>query len=209
MNHKKTLTTIFILTFLTMLTIPLISAPSWGGGMWGYRSPLDYLENEWVTFTILFLIFFAVIYYSINKTTKNPAVSVIVALGISLFISLALTRRGLLWGYGQGIDTWVLLGAAIIGIGFLIRFAAESFGRAGAIATIIIVWIILNAIDPYQILPDTLLYSDNFMMFYGVLKSIFGAIVLIIITILFIKGDEDRSPGQQILKSLFGRRSRW
>ncbi len=162
MNHK-TLTIIFI---LTLLALPLISAQTWGGGMWGYRSPLDYLENEWVTFTILFLIFFSVIYYSVNKTTKNPAVSIILALGISLFISLAISRRGLLWGYGEGIDTWVLLGAVIIGIGFLIKFASESFGRAGAIATVILIWIILNAIDPYQILPDTLLYSDNFMVFY-------------------------------------------
>lgn len=201
---NKTLTIIFI---LTLLTLPLLSAQSWGGGMWGYRSPLDYLENEWVTFTILFLIFFAVIYYSINKTTKNPAVSVIVALGISLFISLALTRRGLLWGYGEGIDAWVLLGAAIIGIGFLIKFASESFGRAGAIATVILIWIILNAIDPYQILPDTLLYSDNFMVFYELLKGFAGAIVLIIIAILFTKGREDESVGGQLF-DLFRKRVR-
>lgn len=204
MTHSKTLTTIFI---LTLLVLPLISAASWGRGMWGYSSPLDYFENEWVTFMILFLIFFAVIYYSINKTTKNPAVSVIVSLGISLFISLALTRRGLLWGYGQGIDTWVLLGAAIIGIGFLIKFASESFGRAGAIATVIIIWIILNAIGPYQILPDTLLYSDNFMIFYGLLTSFLGAIVLIIIVILFSKNRTgDETPGEQIIRGLFRRR---
>jgi len=202
--QQKTLTTILI---LALLALPLISAQTWGGGMWGYRSPLDYLENEWVTFIILFLIFFAVIYYSINKTTKNPAVSVIVALGISLFISLALTRRGLLWGYGQGIDAWVLLGAAIIGIGFLIKFASESFGRAGAIATVILIWIILNAIDSYQILPDTLLYSDNFMVFYEILTSFVGAIVLIIIAILFTKGREAESVGGQLF-DLFRRRTR-
>ena len=204
MKLSKTLTTIFI---LTLLALPLISAQTWGGGMWGYRSPLDYLENEWVTFIILFLIFFAVIYYSINKTTKNPAVSVIVALGISLFISLALTRRGLLWGYGQGIDAWVLLGAAIIGIGFLIKFASESFGRAGAIATVILIWIILNAIDPYQILPDTLLYSNNFMIFYEVLTSIIGAIILVVIAILFTKGKEDDSVGGQLF-DIFRKRVR-
>ena len=209
MKHSKTLTTIFILTFLTMLAIPLISAASWGGGSFfgGYRSPLDYLENEWVTFTILFLIFFAVIYYSINKTTKNPAVSVIVALGISLFISLALTRRGLLWGYGQGIDGWVLLGAAIIGLGFLIKFASESFGRAGAIATVIIVWIILNAVDPYQLLPDTLLYSDNFMAFYELLTSFLGGVILVVIAIIFSKGKENESVGGQLF-DIFKRRIR-
>lgn len=204
---QKTLTTIFILTFLILLALPLISAQTWGGGMWGYRSPLDYLENEWVTFTILFLIFFAVIYYSINKTTKNPAVSIIIALGISLFISLALTRRGLLWGYGEGIDTWVLLGAAIIGIGFLIKFASESFGRAGAIATVVLVWIILNAIDPYQLLPDTLLYSDNFMMFYEFLTNIIGGVILVVIAILFSKGKQDESVGGQFF-DLLRRRTR-
>ncbi len=204
MKLSKTLTTILI---LTLLALPLISAQTWGGGMWGYRSPLDYLENEWVTFTILFLIFFAVIYYSINKTTKNPAVSVIVALGISLFISLALTRRGLLWGYGQGIDGWVLLGAAIIGIGFLIKFASESFGRVGAIATVILVWVILNAIDPYQILPDTLLYSNNFMVFYELLTSFVGAIVLVVIAILLSKDKEADSVGGQLF-DLFRRRVR-
>ncbi len=204
MKLSKTLTTIFI---LALLALPLISAQIWGGGMWGYRSPLDYLENEWVTFTILFLIFFAVIYYSINKTTKNPAVSVIIALGISLFISLALTRRGLLWGYGQGLDAWVLLGAAIIGIGFLIKFASESFGRAGAIAMVIIVWIILNAVDPYQILPSTLLYSDNFMIFYEVLTSIIGGIILVVIAILSSKDKKNDSVGGQLF-DIFKRRTR-
>ncbi len=199
---KKLLTTVII---TALLIIPLISA-AWG--YWGgYRSPLDYLENEWVTFIILFLIFFAVIYYSINKTTKNPAVSVIVALGISLFISLAISRRGLLWGYGQGIDVWVLLGAAIIGIGFLIKFASESFGRAGAIATVILIWIILIAIDPYQLLPDTLLYSNNFIVFNELLTNIIGGIILVVIAILFSKGKKDESVGGQFF-DIFKKRVR-
>ncbi len=204
MDTQKTLTTILI---ISLLALPLISAYSWGGGSWGYRSPLDYLENEWVTFTILFLIFFAVIYYSINKTVKNPTVAVIVALGISLFISLALSRKGLLWGYGQGIDVWVLLGAAIIGIGFLIRFASESFGRAGAIISVIIIWIILNAIEPYEFLPDTLLYSDNFMTFYDGLKGFFGGVILVTIAVLFSKSKKDESVGGQLF-DLFKRRVR-
>ena len=47
------------LGIILLLILPLISAYSWGGGY--YRSPLDYLDNEWVIFAIIFMIFFAVI----------------------------------------------------------------------------------------------------------------------------------------------------
>jgi hypothetical protein len=203
--QKSLITIITIISILSLLILPLISAQLWGG-YWGY-SPLDYLENEWVMFTVLFLVFFAIIYYSINKMVKNPIVAMIVSLGISLFISLALSRRGLLWDYGYGLDSWILLGAAIIGIGFLLRFASESFGRGGEIISVIMIWLIINAIDPYQILPDTLLYSDVFMGFYGILKSLFGGILLIIVAILVSRERREESFGGQLL-DLFRRRLR-
>ncbi len=205
MQNQKTILT---LTIITLLALPLISAALGGNfGYWGYNSPLDYLENEWVLFTILFLIFFSVIYYSINKAIKNPSVAVIVGLGISLFISLAISRKGFLWNYGQGFDTWILLIAALIGIGFLIKFAAETFNATGAVIAVIGIWLLLLVIEPYQILPETLLYSDGFIVFYNSLRSFVGLIILIIIAVLLSKNKKSDTVGGQFL-DLFKKKAR-
>src|SRR4030042_3187047 len=177
---KKEGLSVLALSLIIVLTItPLISSYGfWGGGY--YSSPLDYLENEWVIFGIFFLVFFAIIFYTVNKAFKNNAVSGIIALGLSLMIAMVMARRGLLYGYlGEEIGSWILIITILIGIAFLIRFVYESFGKIGTIITLIILWIFLRSIDPYDFLPYQLL-TDTFINIYEFFASIFGAIVLII-----------------------------
>ena len=183
MQHKKLLTIITT----AFLVLPLISA-QWGGGY--YRSPLDYLENEWVMFTILFLIFFAVIFYTLNKTFKNNAIAAVIALGISLLISLAIAQKGLISSYGLGeeLGSWILLIAGLIGIGFLIRFSAETFGPTGTVATVIILWLLIRFIEPYQILPDFLLNTGFYGFYDSFLRSGWGLIIFGIIAFFLSRG---------------------
>ena len=128
---KEDLSVLVLLSIIVLAILPLVSAYDFGG--WGYyNSPLDYLENEWVIFGIFFLVFFAIIFYTVNKAFKNSAVSGVIALGLSLMIAMVMAQKGLLYGYlGEEIGSWILIITVLIGIGFLIRFVYESFGKTG------------------------------------------------------------------------------
>ena len=156
---KRRLLTLLLSLILVFTILPLISAYNLGGSTWGYyNSPLDYLENEWVIFGIFFIVFFAIIYYTVNKAFQNPPVSAVVALGLSLLISMVMAQRGLLYGYlGEEIGAWVLIVTILIGVAFLIRFIHESFGKTGTIVALIGIWFVIRVIDPYEFLPYQLL----------------------------------------------------
>ncbi|MDD5192149.1 MAG: hypothetical protein PHH54_00770 [Candidatus Nanoarchaeia archaeon] len=171
-----------------LLILPIISAYSYSpfGNFGFYGSPLDYLENEWVLSAVLFLIFFALIFYTLNKAFKNSAVSVIIALGLSALISMAIAQRGLITAYGGGeISSWALFLAAAIGIAFLIRFSSESFGKIGAVAVVFLTWLVLYNFYPEQILPGLLADIPAFVWFWEVLTSWIGLIILIVIAFAF------------------------
>jgi hypothetical protein len=185
MAHGKLL---IITAFISLLILPLMLAYGWDY----YSSPAYLLDNEWVLFTVLFLMFFAIIYYTVNKSFKNNVISAVIALGLSLFISLATAKKGILAGYGYGLDSWILFIAALIIVAFLIRFASNSFGRAGAIAAVIVIWIIILFMDPYNFLPDSLMSSPEFMSFYeNILKNPISLLALIILAAMFSKPREN------------------
>ena len=179
--------TFAIIGILIMLVIPMVAAYSLFGDFL-YRSPLDYLENEWVFFSIIFLIFFATIYYTLVKTLKNNPVAVIVAFGISTFISMAISRRGMFSGYGGDFDLWVLLIATLIAIAFLMRYIGETFGRWAAVLAVFLLWIVLISVDPINYLPYELASSYIFTVFYEILKSPLGLSILIVFAIIMNAG---------------------
>ena len=193
---------LLILLFgLALLAIPLISAASWGY----YDSPLDYLDNEWVVFGIIFLVFFAIIYYTVNKAFKNNGVSGIIALGLSLMIAMIVARRGLLYGYaGEELGSWILIITVLLGIGFLIRFIYTSFGKTGTIIALAGLWILIKSIDPYQLLPYELL-TDTFLNIYGFFSSILGGIVLVVGGIILLNMTDVKTAGEKFMKT-FGRK---
>ena len=145
---KKAFPALIILSLLT-----LVSAYSWG-----YSSPLDYLENEWVMFGAVFVLFFAIVFVAVNKSMKgNTGAAIVIALVVSLFISIAVARRGLLYSYaGEDIASWVLIIAVLLAIAFIIKVMSDTFGSFGGIAAVIVLWILLFFIKPYDIIP----YSD-------------------------------------------------
>jgi len=199
---KKERLSVLALSLIIVFTIlPLISAYSFGG--WGYyNSPLDYLENEWVIFGIVFLVFFAIIFYTINKAFKNNAVSGIIALGLSLMIAMVMARRGLLYGYlGDELGSWILIITILIGIAFLIRFVYESFGKTGTIVALIGLWIILRSIDPYEFLPYQLL-TDTFINIYEFFASVFGGIILIIGALIILGVTDPKTNLDKLTKFL-------
>tara|TARA_Y100000034_G_C6853821_1_gene387689 strand:- start:415 stop:1023 length:609 start_codon:yes stop_codon:yes gene_type:complete len=191
--NKKHL--IISLVILGLILLPIISAYTWGGGY--YSSPLDYLDNEWVRFGAIFVIFFAISYYTINKSIRNNGVAAIIALGIALFISLAVARRGLLYGYaGDELGTWVLIVAAITGLAFLVKFAFNAFGRYGVIGAILLLWSLIHFIDPYDFVPYYILGSDFFGI-YEFIASWWGFVIIAIISTIIIA-----SKGKKTVRDL-------
>jgi len=200
-----------LFSIIVILLLPLISAYTWGSwGGWGgyYNSPFDYLQNEWVIFGIIFLVFFAIIFFTVNKAFQNHAVSAVIALGLSLMIAMVLAQKGLLYGYiGEEMGSWVLIVAGLIGIGFLIRFVHESFGKTGTVVGLIILWIFLRSIDPYEFLPYQLL-TDTFINIYEFLASVFGLIVMIIAALVILGIVDPKTNLDRLTKFLSKRGSR-
>ena len=200
MKNKSSI--ILISTILILSVLPLILA--YNGYGWGldyfYGTPLDFLENEWVMFGIIFIILFGVIYYVLAKSFKNNAVAAAVGLGLSLFITMAISQKGLLYQYGGGeLSSWALLVAALIAIAFLIRFAGETFGRWGTVAVVLIAGMIVNSFDAYEILPQSLLNSG----FLGIYEFIISWPIIFILAILaFALGGKGAKTGIDLIKEI-------
>jgi len=197
----KTLSILLALTIISFSILPIISAYNGWGGSWGwnyYSSPLEFLENPWIMFALIFIILFGVIFYVLSKTFNNNAVAVSIAIALSLFISMAIAQRGLLYDYGYGeLSSWALVIASLIAIAFLVRFTNENFGAPGSAGVLIIAWLIFHNIDPYQVLPDSLANTG----FYNVYDFIFGIsdlgtgiLSLIVITLLVIWTQKGTRP---------------
>ena len=209
----KTKIHLIILLIGFFLALPIISAYSFGG--WGrgyYSSPMDFLRSEWVMFIIYFIFFFAIIYFTTNKSFKNPQVSAVVALALSLFIAMALGQRGFLDPYvSSGVASWALVIASLIAIGFSIKFAYETFGRIGSVAAIFIVWFVIYGINnsaegPQGILPPEL-WNDYMLDAMAFIGSIWGLLILLLISAVVITARKRRggSYAHDALDGLFGR----
>jgi hypothetical protein len=164
-------------------------------------------------FSLIFLVFFAVIFYTVNRSFKNPPVAGVVALALSLFISITIAQRDLLRGIGGGgpIGAWALVVAVLIAFGFLLKFSYESFGRIGAIASVLIMWALLygaiNESSLYDILPYEISNIPIIITILEFLGSWVGLVFLIIISAIIISARVRRRGlnAGYLSDSLFGR----
>ncbi len=173
----------------SLLTIPLISAQTWGR----YGSPFDYFDNEWVKFTIVLLVLFFLIYYFVHKKTDNTPVSVIVGLGIALLLTIALTKRGILDNFlEETIVDWVLIIAVLFVIFFLfykLAFKEDMYGYRRFslwrfIFALILIALIPLFIELEEILPESLMYGP-FLDFIELLQG-FSSFIFIGLGVLII-----------------------
>jgi hypothetical protein len=202
----KKITTIIVSGIFLLSIISLISAYDFGRFSY-YNSPLDYLENAWIMFGIIFIILFGVMYYVLNKSFKNNAVAAAISLALALLISMAISQRGLLSEYGGGeLSSWALVIASLIAIAFLIRFVSESFGKIGVVITLVLIWIILKSLEPYEVLPYSLLNS-GFLVVYEFLTSWLSLIIMIGLGFAF-GGDKGPLTLAAELQGLLGSRRR-
>jgi hypothetical protein len=187
----------FISILFTLVLTPMILA-AWNTGSWGmgyYNSPLYLFENEWVMFGIYFIVFFAVIFYTVNRSFKDSKIAGVIAFGLSSLISVTLAQRGWLYNYmGGEIGSWILVVTVLIAFGFLLKFSYESFGRIGAIASVIIIWALMHGSDPYEVLPYNIINNGPIIGIYEFVASWVGLIFLIIISAIIITARLQRIP---------------
>lgn len=195
-NSKKIVSAVFIINL-----IAIVSAYGWGS--WGYySSPSDLLQNEWVMFAGIFILFFAIVFFAVSKTFKeNKGAAIVVALVVSLFISMAVVQRGWLYSYaGEEIGSWALVIALLLIIGLIIKLMNDVFGRFGAIIAVIGLWISLFFIDPYYFIPSGDI-GDIVLTIYESAKGILGFIVVVIAVVLLYKfGSKPESWAKEIFK---------
>jgi len=133
---------------------------------YGYFSPYDILNNEWLMFVLVFLVFFAIIFFALNKTFKeNKGPAIVIALIISLFISATISQRYYLQ---QFVGDWgIVLGILII-VGFLIKILYDRIGLLGIMIVVTGFLLYLQVgIDPYEVLPYEVLASPIFEFYYN------------------------------------------
>jgi len=201
MEKKREFSLLLLFSIIALVVLPSVLAYSWGGYGY-YQSPLQYLDNEWVMFSIIMLVFFAIIYYTVNKTFNNNVVSGVIALAVSLLIAITVTRRGMLYGYaGDELGSWIMIATAAIGLGFLIKFAYEGFGVIGSTATVIAFWLLLQQSDPYQILPYNI--SPAIINTYNFIASFFGLFILVVLAVVFAPFLRKKSPIELWTNKLF------
>lgn len=200
--EKKVFSGMMLGFAVLLMVLPIVLAYDGGGwGVWGYyRSPLMYLDNEWVMFSIFMLVFFGIIFYTVNKAFKNNVVSGVIALALSLLITITILRRGFLYGYmGDELGGWILVAVVLIAFGFLIRFAYKAFGVAGSTITVVVIWLLLQRADPYEFLPYGV--SEGIVWGYEFIASFIGLVILVLIAIFAAPFLEGKSPIEKMIES--------
>jgi len=186
-----------------ILLIPLISAFDF------YGSPMDYLNNEWVKFAIIFALLFFGIYTFFNNRMNNPVTATIVGGGLSLLITIPIMRRGILDDFLQPeIVDWIVIIALLIGLIFLFyKFGLRKdetgrrrFSLVRLIIFVILLLILASIIE--DMLPDTLRYGvigDVIEWIKGLTLGalIIGLIILGIILFVLWKVGKVGGPGRR------------
>ena len=174
---------VFVCSFLFAILISSL-ASSFNG--YGNISPSNLLENEWVMFGLIFIIFFAIVFFSLGKVMKeNKGAAAVISIAISLFIAVSISRRVWFYGYfGEELSNWFMIFAVIIGIVFLINIVSKLLGGIGLFLTFGGLWYLFSKTNFSDILPYSITDSDWFEFFIS--GKVLGILIIALIIMLII-----------------------
>ena len=176
------LTTSIILVFL--LSLPLISAY----GEW-WSSPATLFENEWVLFTLIFVVFFAVTYVAMAKSIakENTGAAVLISLVVAALIAAAISQKAAYSYYtGADIGSWLFIVAIVIGVLLALKFMTSLIGGVGLFLVLIVSWFFVRGLDPYSIFPYDILTSSFYSIWDFITSGTFAVILVIIFILLLV-----------------------
>ena len=169
----------------TILSIIFLAAivSAYNGWNYGYLSPSNLLDNEWVVFGLIFIVFFAIIFFALGKTFKeNKAISAIVAVALSFFISVIFSRRVSFYGYvGEEVTGWITLIALLIIIVFFLKAMFDLLRVTGLVMGIIGTWLFLHFFDLEPILGYNVIENPIFYYAQGWLGALIAGIACFLI----------------------------
>jgi len=146
----------------------------------------DIFNSVLLRFGIVFMVFFAIIFFSVGKMFKgNRPVAILVSVSLAALIAGAFFQRGYLDSfYGDVIGDWAIVLGVLIGIVFLLKIVADNVGAWASIFVLVIIWAILTFTDPYVVLPYY--FPEGVFIAYQLLSGITGLVALVILSILII-----------------------
>ena len=178
MKLKSILASKSILPILiALIIIPLVSA----------NAAIDFFQNDWIQFAITFIILFGILYYFFHpKFNYNAAPTAIISIGISLLLTISITKRGILEAIlDPKLVDWIVTGAIIIALIALVYWAWKKFELKGLLLLIISLGIITYLLEDY--LPESLLYGPVGTIIewvQGLSEFIFWTIIIILFILL-------------------------
>jgi len=191
-----------ILSLIALCLVLFNVVSAYNGYGYGWYSPSQWLQNEWVVFGLIFVIFFALIFFGVSRTMKeNLGVAAVIAFGLAAFIAFTISQRTMFYGYvGEGLGNWFFIIAILIAAVFFIRFVTNIIGGAGMFLSLFAIWLVLSNVDPYAVLPSEFMYS-NYFSFYQFFASSTFLVILIaafvfIIVVSFGKQDISKRVGR-------------
>jgi len=144
---------------LLAFVLPVVSALDFSSGI---------TDNEWFMFTIFFVFFFGVVYFSSFKTfDQNRGITAVISGAVALIVSISLTKRTAVYSVlNESTANILFLIAGLIGTFYLIKFTAfkktahgKEFSLPRCLVGIGILLIIVSITDFYTILPEALYFS--------------------------------------------------
>ncbi|MGD2073228.1 MAG: hypothetical protein PVG65_07060 [Candidatus Thorarchaeota archaeon] len=180
MNKK-----LFSIFGIVILSLGVVSA--YNGWGYGYFSPEQLFQNEWVIFALVFMIFFAFIFFALSKPLKeNRGAAMVISIALALFIAVAISQRVRFYGYfGSELGSWMFVIAILICIAFVMKVLTSLIGGLGLLISLYGIWAIAGRADIYDIFPYGVLTS-GFESFYYFLSSGTFLVILMLLTILAI-----------------------
>ena len=168
-----------LIALTALILIPLVSA---------FDTP-EIFSNEWVMFAIIFGILFGIIFSFLKpKFHDSAAPTTIVSAGLSILLTMAIAKREILDAFfAENLVDWIVIGAIIIGILFLISYIWKKLPTGKSKFWIILGLLFIIGIIPYFLkdyLPESLLYGP-FGTFIELVQGL-PAFVIWIAVIAFI-----------------------
>lgn len=153
-----------------------------------YFSPQDLLNSAWLRFALVFVIFYAILFFALNRVFRdsNKAVTITISAAISLLVSLSFYQYGYLDSYvGYDMAGLLILFGFLLIFGFIFRLLYMKISKVGAFFLLFCFWLLLFFSDAENFLPYSLL-SDPVVYLYDLLGGFVGLGLLVIAALVAI-----------------------
>ncbi len=194
------------LTIFSILALIIIAPLTLGfTSQYGQYSIDRIIENPNVMFVLIFITFFALIFFTLNKSMGNPAISAVLAIIISIFISFSVSQRTRFYGYfGEKIGSFLLIIILAVALILFIKFIVEILHGFGLFLSIGGIWLLLRSVEPRDYFPYQFFTSDFFEIWQFITSDLFITLVISLFVFLLVLAHKPDSV-KSVKKFMWGK----